>query len=112
MTFRKVENNGPLLENLVFMHLRRNGYEVEYVSTREGGEADFFVRHKTSGNVRLIQACWDMTAKKTFSRELLGLQSAMNELAIDTGTIVTWDDEATLEGNVNVIPVWKWLLAF
>jgi predicted AAA+ superfamily ATPase len=112
MTFRKSANNGPLLENLVFLHLRRNGYESEYVTTKEGGEADFFAQHKSSGNVILIQACWDMAEQNTFKRELRGLLSAMKELSIDSGTIVTWDDEAELEGNIRVVPVWKWLLTF
>jgi uncharacterized protein len=110
MTFRKSANNGPLLENLVFMHLRRNGYEAEYVNTRDGNEADFLARHKASGDVILVQACWDMTDQRTFDRELRGLQSAMRELSIDSGTIVTWDDEAALEENISVVPVWKWLL--
>jgi len=112
MTFRKSANNGPLLENLVFLHLRRNGYEAEYVNTKEGCEADFFAQHKSSGNVILVQACWDMADQNTFSRELRGLQSAMKKLAIKSGTIVTWDDEATLEGNITVVPVWKWLLTY
>jgi hypothetical protein len=112
MTFRKSANNGPLLETLVFMHLRRHGYETEYVNTQDGNEADFLARHKTSGNVFLIQACWDMTDQKTFNRELRSLQSAMKKLSIDSGTIVTWDDEADLEGNIKVVPVWKWLLTF
>ncbi len=51
-----------------------------------------------------------MADQKTFKRELRGLQSAMKELSIDSGTIVTWDDEATLAGNISVVPVWKWLL--
>jgi len=113
MAFRKSANNGPLLENLVFLHLRRKGYESEYVNTRDGNEADFFARHKISRKVFLIQACWDMTDQNTFNRELRGLQSAMNELSIDSGTIVTWDDETNLEKeNINVVPVWKWLLTF
>lgn len=111
MTFRKPANNGPLLENLVFMHLRRNGYEVEYVTTRDGGEADFLARRKSTGRVILIQACWDMTDQHTFNRELKGLQSAMQELAIAAGTIITWDDEALLGEDISVVPIWKWLLA-
>jgi len=110
MTFRNSADLGPLLENLVFMHLRRNGYEVEYVITKNGGEADFLAHHKSTGKVLLIQACWDMTDKHTFSRELRGLQNAMQELSIASGTIVTWDDEALLEGGINVVPAWKWLL--
>lgn len=53
-----------------------------------------------------------MTDQNTFNRELRGVQSAMKELSINSGTIVTWYDEATLEGNITVVPVWKWLLAF
>ena len=112
MTFRKSANSGPLLENLVFLHLRRLDYEMEYVSTGDGGEADFLARHRISGKTALIQACWDMAYRKTFNRELRGLHNAMKNLAIDSGTIVTWDDEATLEGNIALVPAWKWLLTF
>lgn len=112
MTFRKSANNGPFLENMVFMHLRRNGYEAEYVNTKEGSEADFFAQHKSSGKVILIQVCWDLADQNTFNRELRGLQNAMKELSIDSGTIVTWDEDDRLEGNIRVIPVWKWLLTF
>jgi predicted AAA+ superfamily ATPase len=110
MTFRNSLDLGQFLENMVFMHLRRNGYDVEYVKTKDGYEADFFARHKNSGDKGLIQVCWDMTDKKTFDRELRGLKSAMDELSIDSGTIVTWDDESALEDDVDVVPVWKWLL--
>jgi len=110
MTFRKTANNGAFLENLVFMKLRRNGYELEYVNTKEGYETDFFARHKVSGDVSLIQVCWEMSDQDTFNRELRGVQSAMKELSIDSATIVTWDDEANLSGNIKVTPVWKWLL--
>lgn len=29
MTFRNSSDNGPLLENMVFIHLRRKGYDLE-----------------------------------------------------------------------------------
>jgi len=39
------------------------------------------------------------------------LKSAMDELSISTGTIVTWDDETVIEDKkINVIPIWKWLI--
>ena len=109
MTFRHSYNYGPLLENMVFMHLRRGGYEVEYVNTRDGHEADFFARHRISGEAQLIQVCWDMSDKKTLERELKGLKSAMNELSFSTGTLITWDDETIIENKIKVIPIWKWL---
>jgi len=110
MSFRNATNRGPLLENLVFMHLRRYGFEVEYVVTQDGFETDFLARHPITGKRLLIQACWDMAEQKTFQRELRGLQGAMRECAIDTGTIVTWDDETDVGGLIHVFPAWKWLL--
>jgi predicted AAA+ superfamily ATPase len=112
MTFRNSYNYGQLLENMVFMHLRRGGYDVEYVYTKDGRETDFFIQHRISGETQLIQVCWEMSDKKTFERELQGLKSAMREFSFSTGTIVTWDDETTLGSDIKVIPIWKWLVMF
>ena len=38
MTFRNSSDSGLLLENMVFMHLRRNNFNVEYINTRQGYE--------------------------------------------------------------------------
>ena len=110
MTFRNADNYGHLLETMAFMHLRRGGYQVEYVRTKDGRETDFFARHGVSGLSQLIQVCWDLSDQKTFERELRGLKSAMNELSISNGTIVTWDDEADIDEHIKAIPAWKWLL--
>ena len=110
MTFRNSDNYGQLLETMVFMHLRREGYNVEYLHTKDGREVDFLARHKISGETQLIQICWQMSDKKTFQRELLGLKSAMDENSIPAGTIVTWDDETVIDNKIKVIPIWKWLL--
>jgi predicted AAA+ superfamily ATPase len=110
MTFRNSYNYGRLLETMVFMHLRRGGYDAEYVNTKDRREADFFTRHRISGETQLIQVCWEMSDKKTFERELHGLKSAMDELSLSTGTIVTWDDETIIEKKIKVIPICKWLL--
>lgn len=111
MTFRNSYNYGQLLETMVFMHLRREGYDAEYVKTKDGREADFLARHRISGEMHLIQVCWEMSDKNTFERELLGLKSAMDELSFSTGTIVTWDDETDIENRIKVIPIWKWLVS-
>ena len=109
-TFRNSYNYGQLLETMVFMHLRRGGHVAEYVNTKDGREADFFTRHRISGETQLIQVCWEMSDERTFARELLGLKSAMDELSLSAGTIVTWDDEADIDDKIKVIPIWKWLL--
>ena len=110
MTFRNSDNYGQLLENMVFMHLRRKGYDVEYVKIKDGRETDFFARHRISGESRLIQVCWEMSDKKTFEREIQGLTNAMDELSFSKGVIVTWDDETNIKNKIKVIPIWKWLL--
>jgi len=110
MTFRHADDYGPLLETMAFMRLRRHEFEVEYVTTPDGYEVDFFARDKASGEASLIQVCWDMSDKRTFDREMRGLKSAMAELSMDNGTIVTWDDEETVDDNIRVVPIWKWLL--
>ena len=110
MTFRNSYNCGQLLETMVFMHLRRGAHDVEYVTTKDGREVDFFTRNRNSGEKQLIQVCWEMSDKKTFERELLGLKSAMDEFSLPTGTIVTWDDETVIDKKIKVIPIWKWLL--
>ena len=75
-----------------------------------GFETDFFARNKATGDVKLVQVCWDVSDKKTFERELRGLKSAMAEFEIASGTIVTWDDEMVIEDEINIVPAWKWLL--
>lgn len=110
MTFRNSNNCGQSLETMVFMHLRRGGYDVEYLNTKDGREVDFFTRDRISGDTQLIQVCREMSDKKTFARELHGLKNAMDELSLPTGTIVTWDDETVIENKIKIIPIWKWLL--
>ena len=94
----------------MFMHLRRWGYDAEYVNTKDGRETDFFARHRISGEAQLIQVRWEMSDKKTFESELQGLKSAMDELSLSTGTLITWDDETIIENKIKVISIWKWLL--
>jgi uncharacterized protein len=109
MIFRNSMNSGMLFENLVFLKLRRDGYDIEYVIARDGFETDFLARHRGTGKQKLIQVCWDMSNQKTFEREVRGLARAMVELSIQDGTIVTWDSEAVFD-SITAVPIWKWLL--
>lgn len=111
MTFRNADNFGLQLENLVFMHLRRAAHDSEYVSTEHGLETDFLARNRKTGDVNLIQVSWDISEPQTFERELAGLKSAMHELSISHGIIITADDEMTIDDTIHIIPAWKWLLS-
>lgn len=109
MTFRTTTNLRPMLENMVFMHLRRRGFDINYIKTKNGHELDFLVKNKDTQERKLIQTCWDLTDIHTLKNELKGLRSAMQENSIPTGTIVTWDDEIDLFNEIKVTPIWKWL---
>ena len=101
---------GPLLENLVFLHLRRQGCNLDYVLTSDKSEVDFLATKPMQDDSRLIQVCYDMTNQNTFEREVTALRDAADALKVKDRIIVTWDDETELPGDIQVIPVWKFLL--
>lgn len=101
--------SGWLLENLVFLSLRRGDNKIEYFNTEKGEEVDFLVTDRATKKRRLIQVAWEMSSPGTEARELSALKSAKNELEIDDCTVVTWDDERKIDG-VKIVPVWKWSL--
>ena len=109
MSLRMTRDDGALLENLVFMHLRRHGLVPAYCVAGTGTEVDF-VFHDPPDEPHLVQVCWDLSDPKTRERELQGLVVAMRELGVSRGTIVTWLEEETPGEGIDVVPAWKWLL--
>ena len=100
---------GRKLENMVFLHLRRDLSSLYYYA--ESHECDFIVSRK-GVPIKAIQVCHTLS-EDNLDRELKGLESAMNELKIEHGMIITFDQEDTFELNgtkISVIPVWKFLL--
>ena len=110
MSHRTGENHGALLENLVYLHLRRQGFSPEYYITKKRVEVDFLVSSEDKENRKLIQVCWDLSDAKTRDRELRALFCAMDELGMKRGTVVTWLDEASPDERIDVIPAWRWML--
>lgn len=106
-------NSGHLLENIVFMALRRLYPDIYYYKTKSGREVDFIIpMHKPSK--MLVQVCESLVEPQTRKREIAALNEAMAELGIKTGTIVTRneDEQIVLENKkIEVIPVWRFLLA-
>ncbi len=98
------DDQGRMLENLVFLHLRRSSKDIFYFQGQ--GECDFVVRE---GNkiIAAIQACARVTEENK-ERELTGLRDALQLFGLSQGVIVTEDQEDTLE-NIRLIPAWKWM---
>ncbi len=108
--FHFSENSGRILENLVFLELKKQDREIFYFS--EGKECDFVIQD--GANVReVVQVSYDMYNKETRKREIGGLLEAMNKFKLKQGLILTNDEEEELSINkkkILILPVWKWLL--
>ena len=105
-------NAGHLLENLVFLALRRSSPDISYYRCANGREVDFAVR-MPDGSRALVQVCESLADPGTRKREVKGLRTAMTELRLRTGTIVTRDEEETVPvdgGAIEVVPAWRFLL--
>ncbi len=112
VSFQFSENFGRQLENIVFLELRRQGLEIYYHKNKH--ECDFIIRHSQKV-VTAIQACQSLENGSTRKRELDGLLEAMYEYKLQTGFIITEDEEETIAENeltIRVLPAWKWLLGY
>lgn len=107
-TTGRLQNRGRLLENLVFLALRRRGGEIHYVKTVKGHEVDFY--HSEAG---LVQVAWSLRDEQTEKRELRALEQAMAELEQDQSILITENESRKIKlssGTVHVRPAWEWLL--
>jgi len=105
-------SDGRLLENIVFLALRRAGAKVYYYRTKTGLEVDFAVPRK--GGVELVQSCETLAQPATREREIRALAGAMQELGVSAGTIVTRSEQADVQtpaGLISIQPAWRWLLS-
>ena len=105
-------NSGHLLENLVFIALRRLNGKLFYYRTERGTEVDFLMINE-SGDKELFQVVESMENPSTRQREIHSLKLAMSELGLNRGTIITRSDEEQIEtdrGKIEVVPDWRFLL--
>lgn len=101
---------GRMLENLVFIELKRRGYSVYF--WRDDRECDFLIEEKG----RLTQAvqCSCTIDENNREREVAGLIAAMDQWNIESGTIITYNQEGELDApgqrTLRLVPAWKWLI--
>jgi len=106
-------NSGHLLENLVFIALRRITPDIFYYKNKSGREVDFIAQRPDRSRI-LVQVCESMADPQTRKREITALSEAMTELGLTEGSIVSRKDEEQLHvesGIINVVPVWRFLLS-
>lgn len=114
MGFRFSKDEGRLLENIVFLELKRRGYEIYFHKDKK--ECDFILRQGQE-IVMSIQVCVEMDNEQTEAREIEGLIEAMTSYQLNSGLIITSDSfsnkKQMIDGkeyNIEVVPVWHWLL--
>ncbi len=99
-------NKGRMLENAVFLALRRRGKEIFYF--KEKGECDFLVKVKNKVT-QAIQVCYDLNEDNK-RREVDGLMEALIMFGLEEGLIVTFNQDDTLEierKKIIVTPAWR-----
>lgn len=111
-SFQAADDTGHLLESLVYLELRRRGYQLAYAQTEAGHEVDFLAE-RDRGESTLIQVAARLDHAKTRERELRALEEAMREQGLRRSTIVTLERQETVEvesGEIEIVPAWSWLL--
>ena len=105
------ESISKLMENLVFMELKRRNYveneKLFYWKNSFGREVDFIVL-----DGELIQVCYELTYENR-DREIKSLIKASKQLNYKKLRILTWNQEDTININnrkIEITPLWKWLI--
>jgi len=94
-------DHGRILENFVFLHLRRKGKEIYYFS--EKGECDFVTFDKGSVN-QVLQVCYELNPDN-LDRELSGLFEALSFFDLDKGAIITQSQTDRFEKDGKVAEI-------
>ena len=103
------KDRGRMLENQVFLYLRRKHKEIFYV--KEKNECDFVVKEKEK-ITQAIQVCYELNEDNK-EREINGLMEALTKFKLKQGMVLTYNQKDIIETQnkkILVKPVWKWLL--
>ncbi|MCD4789874.1 MAG: DUF4143 domain-containing protein, partial [Bacteroidales bacterium] len=109
VSFKFVNDTGKLLENLVYLELRRKNKNIFY--HRKNYECDFLI-HKKNTITQAFQVTNELNSDNE-KREIRGLTEALDSYKLNEGIILTTSQETELKINnktIKVLPVWKWLL--
>lgn len=99
-----------LLENLVAITLRKK-YEDELYFYHQNIEVDFYIPAEKLA----VQVSYSLKEETTRKREITALLKMATVMEVEKLLIITNDEEEVITENgkeINVIPIWKWLLVF
>lgn len=108
---------GHRLENLVYLHLLRQGKQIYYFSEQQH-ECDFVACDRAVSELSmhikpssLVQVCAELTHENQ-EREYAGLLAAMEYFGQKSGVIVTMNEEDVVQvqdKRIEIVPAWKYV---
>ena len=107
--FSATENAGHLLENLVYLHLRRQYKEIYYFNKNKT-ECDFVVLNNEK-LVQVVQVCYELLPENR-EREIRGLVEAMEFFKTDNGLIISFNQHDIFMHNgkqIRILPAYDFL---
>ena len=102
-------NTGRLLENVVFLALRRQSRDIFYYTSTSGFEVDFYLPETQ----QLVQVAQNLNAPTTRERELRALAEAVQSIKVKNALILSDANEKSLKVNgvpVELRSVAEWLI--
>ncbi len=106
VSFKFSKDEGKLAENLVFVELKRRGFDSYYWKGKK--EVDFIVKNKDQ-SLTAINVCY---LEEVEERELEGLNEFKKEFEKTKKLIIITKNREKVENNITLIPLWKWLLKY
>ncbi|MBU6389676.1 ATP-binding protein [Patescibacteria group bacterium] len=103
------KNIGKLMENAIFLDLRRKGQDIHYYKTERDFEVDFFLPKENA----FIQVAQNFDRAETRERELRALVEAAAEHQNAELTVITESDRETIVNKnttIKIVPLYEWLL--
>ena len=114
LSFQFSENLWRILENLVFMELKRKWEDIFYHKWEK--ECDFIIKEKNK-IIRAIQVTYSLEDLKTKEREINGLIDALKTYNLNEWLILTYDEDYEIiekdelqKFKITVVSTYKWLL--
>lgn len=106
--FNFSENKGRILENIVFIELKRRKLEFFYYAGKY--ECDFVIMQGTQ-LTQAIQVSY-LVNYENVEREMNGLLEVRDKFNIADLHLLVYDDDLPINvaDGIKVMPVWKWLL--
>lgn len=108
VSFSFSEDKGRLLENLIYIELRRRGCNVFFDKGKN--ECDFLIEEKGK-IIEAIQVCYSLNDGNQ-EREVAGLVESLKKNNLKKGTIINYSDEKVINYDgftVNIIPAINFL---